>query len=192
MIVPRPYPWLMAIGSCLRPSGSVLVLVCICICVCIWSRATLRRSVEDIELAARLVFGVQGREHDPAPLPYRDVRLPERLRFGYYLSGTSILSFSPFSSPFAFQFVFACFSFVFVCFCRWHCRPFYQPSRHVASVPLILIYHPRPSTQILWQLNTTRPHLSPIIGADSLPCRRLREGLSSQSAGRRRSGGSTP
>ena len=45
------------------------------------------RSVEDLQLAARVVFGKQGTEHDPAPLAYRDVALPERLRFGYYLSG---------------------------------------------------------------------------------------------------------
>ncbi|KAI0741898.1 amidase signature enzyme [Daedaleopsis nitida] len=49
------------------------------------------RSVEDLELAARVVFGkTQGRSTstgcDPAPLPYRDVALPEKLRFGYYLS----------------------------------------------------------------------------------------------------------
>ncbi|KAM5532354.1 hypothetical protein V8D89_013948 [Ganoderma adspersum] len=50
------------------------------------SLGPIARSVDDIELAARLVFGVQGRERDPAPLPYRDVRLPERLRVGYYLS----------------------------------------------------------------------------------------------------------
>ncbi|EJF64237.1 amidase signature enzyme [Dichomitus squalens LYAD-421 SS1] len=43
-------------------------------------------SVEDLELAARLVFGIQGAEFDPAPLSYRDVRLPAKLRLGYYLS----------------------------------------------------------------------------------------------------------
>ena len=43
--------------------------------------------MEDLELAARLVFGKQGREFDPPPLPYRDVQLPDKLRFGYYLSG---------------------------------------------------------------------------------------------------------
>ena len=48
---------------------------------------TLIRSVEDIELAARLVFGKQGTEYDPAPIPYREPDLPEKLRFGFYLSG---------------------------------------------------------------------------------------------------------
>ncbi|TBU43523.1 amidase signature domain-containing protein [Dichomitus squalens] len=46
----------------------------------------MARSVEDLELAARLVFGIQGAEFDPAPLSYRDVRLPAKLRLGYYLS----------------------------------------------------------------------------------------------------------
>nr|VWO94634.1 Calmodulin (CaM) [Ganoderma boninense] len=50
------------------------------------SLGPIARSVDDIELAARLVFGVQGRECDPAPLRYRDIRLPEKLRVGYYLS----------------------------------------------------------------------------------------------------------
>ncbi|RPD64393.1 amidase signature enzyme [Lentinus tigrinus ALCF2SS1-7] len=44
------------------------------------------RSVEDLELAARVVFGKQGTDYAPAPLPYRDVVLPEKLKFGYYLS----------------------------------------------------------------------------------------------------------
>ncbi|KAH9890395.1 amidase signature domain-containing protein [Cubamyces lactineus] len=44
------------------------------------------RSVDDIELAARLVFGKQGTEYDPAPLPYRAPEMPKKLRFGFYLS----------------------------------------------------------------------------------------------------------
>ncbi|TFK94168.1 amidase signature enzyme [Polyporus arcularius HHB13444] len=44
------------------------------------------RSVEDLEVAARVVFGKQGTEDAPAPLAYRDVVLPEKLKFGYYLS----------------------------------------------------------------------------------------------------------
>ncbi|KAI0675519.1 amidase signature enzyme [Trametes maxima] len=44
------------------------------------------RSVDDIELGARLVFGKQGSEFDPAPLPYRDPEMPTKLRFGFYLS----------------------------------------------------------------------------------------------------------
>ena len=82
-IVSPSYPWYHRLRRCLRPS------VRICICTRKRARGNPRRSVDDIELAARLVFGVQGREYDPAPLPYRDVRLPEKLRVGYYLSGTS-------------------------------------------------------------------------------------------------------
>ncbi|KAI0763808.1 amidase signature enzyme [Trametes elegans] len=48
------------------------------------------RSVDDIELAARLVFGKQGTEYDPAPLPYRTPELPQKLRFGFYLSDNYI------------------------------------------------------------------------------------------------------
>ncbi|KAH9888812.1 amidase signature enzyme [Cubamyces lactineus] len=44
------------------------------------------RTVDDIELAARLVFGKQGTEYDPAPLPYREPEMPKKLRFGFYLS----------------------------------------------------------------------------------------------------------
>ncbi|RDX54272.1 amidase signature enzyme [Lentinus brumalis] len=44
------------------------------------------RSVDDVELGARLVFGKQGTEYDPAPLPYRDPDMPNRLRFGFYIS----------------------------------------------------------------------------------------------------------
>ncbi|KAI0741896.1 amidase signature enzyme [Daedaleopsis nitida] len=44
------------------------------------------RSVEDVELGARLVFGKQGTDYDPAPLPYRDPDMPEKLRFGFYVS----------------------------------------------------------------------------------------------------------
>jgi len=43
------------------------------------------RSVADLELACRLVFG-QGRPKDVTPLPYRDVKLPEKLQIGYYVS----------------------------------------------------------------------------------------------------------
>ncbi|KAL1941132.1 hypothetical protein VTO73DRAFT_7344 [Trametes versicolor] len=44
------------------------------------------RSVDDIELGARLVFGKMGDDFDPAPLPYRDPQMPAKLRFGFYLS----------------------------------------------------------------------------------------------------------
>jgi len=46
------------------------------------------RSVADLERAARVLFGARGSGDDyfPAPVPYRDVALPEKLRFGYYLN----------------------------------------------------------------------------------------------------------
>lgn len=59
----------------------------------------VRRSVEDLELAARVGFGRQGADRASPPLPYRDVVLPERLRFGYYVSGAfTLLTFLPFAS----------------------------------------------------------------------------------------------
>ncbi len=49
------------------------------------------RSVADLERMARVLFGERGGSQDyfPAPIPYRDVTLPEKLRFGYYLNGAS-------------------------------------------------------------------------------------------------------
>ncbi|KAH9057421.1 amidase [Lactarius vividus] len=46
------------------------------------------RSVADLERAARVLFGERGSRNVylPAPVPYRDVTLPEKLRFGYYLN----------------------------------------------------------------------------------------------------------
>jgi hypothetical protein len=48
------------------------------------------RSVADLERVARVLLGERGARHDyfPAPVPYRDITLPEKLRFGYYLNGT--------------------------------------------------------------------------------------------------------
>jgi amidase len=53
------------------------------------------RSVADIERMARVLFGERGGRQDyfPAPVPYRDVTLPKKLRFGYYLNGTSCTTF---------------------------------------------------------------------------------------------------
>ena len=45
------------------------------------------RSVKDVELAARVVVGQQGVGYHPAPVPYREVQLPSKLKFGYYTSG---------------------------------------------------------------------------------------------------------
>jgi amidase len=49
------------------------------------------RSVADLELMARVLFGERGGSQDcfPVPIPYRDVTLPKKLRFGYYLNGAS-------------------------------------------------------------------------------------------------------
>ncbi|KAH9057420.1 amidase [Lactarius vividus] len=48
----------------------------------------MARSVADLERMARVLFGARGGGHAyfPSPLPYRDVKLPEKLRFGYYLN----------------------------------------------------------------------------------------------------------
>jgi len=45
------------------------------------------RGVEDLEAAARAVIGRRGSDkfYFPAPIPYRDVQLPRKLKFGYYL-----------------------------------------------------------------------------------------------------------
>jgi len=47
------------------------------------------RSVADLELAARVLFGERSggrQDYFPAPVPYQDVTLPKTLRFGYYLN----------------------------------------------------------------------------------------------------------
>ena len=45
------------------------------------------RGVEDLEVAARAIVGRRGSDkfYFPAPIPYRDVQLPKKLKFGYYL-----------------------------------------------------------------------------------------------------------
>ncbi|KAF8260713.1 amidase signature domain-containing protein [Lactarius quietus] len=52
----------------------------------------MARSVADLERMARVLFGAHGGGHAyfPTPIPYRDVKLPEKLRFGYYLNDTSV------------------------------------------------------------------------------------------------------
>ncbi|KAJ7756802.1 amidase [Mycena maculata] len=42
------------------------------------------RSVEDLETFCRIAFGVPGRTHNLAPVLYRQLTLPQKLRFGYY------------------------------------------------------------------------------------------------------------
>ncbi|PSR72798.1 hypothetical protein PHLCEN_2v11295 [Hermanssonia centrifuga] len=49
------------------------------------------RSVEDLELACRVVFGLSSQNYGPAPLPFRAHELPERLKFGYYTSEDVLL-----------------------------------------------------------------------------------------------------
>ncbi|KAH7920402.1 amidase signature enzyme [Leucogyrophana mollusca] len=44
------------------------------------------RSVGDCELFCRTIFGRQDDVHHNVPIPYREVKLPEKLRFGYYTS----------------------------------------------------------------------------------------------------------
>ncbi|KAF5383525.1 hypothetical protein D9615_003592 [Tricholomella constricta] len=44
------------------------------------------RSIDDLDLVSRLVFGVQGVEQSIPPLPFREANLPSKLRFGYYTS----------------------------------------------------------------------------------------------------------
>lgn len=41
----------------------------------------------DLELACRVVFGQQSETFDPAPIAYRDVKISDKLRFGYYVNG---------------------------------------------------------------------------------------------------------
>jgi len=49
------------------------------------------RSVADLELASRVVVDAsvskEAQMEGLVPLKYREVKLPEKLRFGYYLTG---------------------------------------------------------------------------------------------------------
>ncbi len=51
----------------------------------------LHSSVDDLELVCRTVFGAQSTDNEIAPLPYREVALPPKLRFGYYTSGNTLI-----------------------------------------------------------------------------------------------------
>ncbi|KAJ7646871.1 amidase [Roridomyces roridus] len=42
--------------------------------------------MDDLELACRVSFGAQGSLKDNPPVPFREVKIPEKLRFGYYTS----------------------------------------------------------------------------------------------------------
>lgn len=48
------------------------------------------RSVADLELISRIVFGSASTNNNIPPLPFREVTLPKKLKFGYYTSGKSI------------------------------------------------------------------------------------------------------
>ena len=45
----------------------------------------MARSVEDIELASRVVFG-RSANYSSVPVPYREVKLEQKLKFGYYFN----------------------------------------------------------------------------------------------------------
>jgi hypothetical protein len=46
--------------------------------------------VDDLEVACRVSFGISGTSQDIPPVPFRDVKLPPKLKFGYYTSGEAI------------------------------------------------------------------------------------------------------
>ena len=45
----------------------------------------MARTVEDIEIAARAVFG-KSANYSSAPVPYREIELGQKLKFGYYFN----------------------------------------------------------------------------------------------------------
>ena len=45
----------------------------------------MARTVEDIEIASRVVFG-KSANYSSAPIPYREVKIGPRLKFGYYFN----------------------------------------------------------------------------------------------------------
>ncbi|KAI0343231.1 amidase [Trametopsis cervina] len=52
----------------------------------------IARTVADLELACRVVMGKATEDYEIAPIPYRDVKLPDRLTFGYYVSDPYVRS----------------------------------------------------------------------------------------------------
>ncbi|KAJ7881391.1 amidase signature domain-containing protein [Mycena leptocephala] len=54
----------------------------------------MARCIDDLELACRISFGAPGAYNDQSPVPFRDVNLPKKLRFGYYTSD-GIMKASP-------------------------------------------------------------------------------------------------
>ena len=49
------------------------------------SLGPMARTVEDIEIASRVVFG-KSPNYSSAPVPYREVKLGQKLKFGYYFN----------------------------------------------------------------------------------------------------------
>jgi Asp-tRNA(Asn)/Glu-tRNA(Gln) amidotransferase A subunit family amidase len=47
----------------------------------------MARSVQDLVVAARVLFGAPDKARDVAPVPFRDVELPQKLKFGFYVDG---------------------------------------------------------------------------------------------------------
>lgn len=52
------------------------------------------RSADDVTLLAKALLGKKGSNEDIPPLPFRQVELPQKLKFGYYTSGQWTRSFS--------------------------------------------------------------------------------------------------
>jgi hypothetical protein len=48
------------------------------------------RSVADLVVAAGVLFGAPDAQRDVAPLPFREVELPKKLKLGYYVDGESL------------------------------------------------------------------------------------------------------
>ncbi|KAJ2923905.1 hypothetical protein H1R20_g13191, partial [Candolleomyces eurysporus] len=44
------------------------------------------RSMDDITMLAKVLFGKQGAQRDVAPAPFREIEIPKKLKFGYYTS----------------------------------------------------------------------------------------------------------
>jgi Asp-tRNA(Asn)/Glu-tRNA(Gln) amidotransferase A subunit family amidase len=49
----------------------------------------MARSVEDLILASRVLLGKTDMIGAVPPVPYREVKLPEKLKFGFYTDGVS-------------------------------------------------------------------------------------------------------
>ena len=63
------------------------------LCASISSSTLHFSSWEDIDLMCRTFFGSPAAEHElQAAVPYREVTLPEKLRFGFYTSGNCFTS----------------------------------------------------------------------------------------------------